>query len=129
MRKLPQVHLRTEHVLHAGMYARTVRIKAGVLFTSVLIKVPTMVTVNGKCRVSAGEGSRDLEGYNVLPACAGRKMIYLTFEDTDITMVFPSNAKTIEEAERQFTDDAEMLLSRQCDDDVVTVTGVEPCPA
>lgn len=129
MRAMPQIHIRTEHILHAGMYSRTVRIKAGVAFTSVLIKVPTMLIVRGKCRIMAGEMWLDLDGYNVIPACAGRKMLYVTLEDTDFTMIFPSKAKTIEEAEREFTDDAGTLLSRECSDDVVTITGVEACQA
>lgn len=128
MRTMPQIDLVTEHILHAGMYARTIHLAANVAIVSVLIKVPTMLTVNGKCRVFAGEDWRDIEGFHVIPASAGRKMIYITVSPTDITMVFPTRAKTIEEAERQFTDDAEMLLSRQCSNDIVIVTGVEPCP-
>jgi hypothetical protein len=127
MRAMPQIHLQTRHVLHAGMYARTIHVQAGVAFISVLIKVPTVLIVHGHCRVFAGESWRDLEGYNVIPACAGRKMVYITFAATDITMVFPSKAKCVEEAERQFTDDPETLLSRHCADDIVTITGVEPC--
>ena len=129
MRSMPQIHVRTEHVFHAGMYARTIRLAARVSIVSVLIKIPTMIVVNGICRVYAGDVWRDLEGFNVIPANAGRKMIYVTSTETQITMMFPSNAKSVEEAERQFTEDADMLLSRQCNDDLVTMTGVEPCQA
>lgn len=127
MRQMPQIDLVTEHILHAGMYARTIHLERRVAIVSVLIKVPTMLTVNGICRVYAGDSWHDLSGFNVIPACAGRKMIYITESPTDITMVFPTRAKTIEEAEKQFTDDADMLLSRQCTKDVFTITGVEPC--
>jgi hypothetical protein len=127
MRSMPQIELKTEHILHAGMYARTVRLDARVAIVSVLIKVPTVLTVNGKCRVFAGEVWRDFDGYNVLPANAGRKMIYITFAPTEITMVFPSRAKTVEEAEREFTDEGDMLLSRQSNEDLVTITGVPSC--
>lgn len=126
MRTKPQIDLKTEHVLHAGMYARTVRLDAKVAIVSVMIKVPTMLTVNGKCRVFAGEAWHDFDGYRVIPAEAGRKLIYVTFAPTEITMVFPSKAKTIEEAEREFTDESDMLLSRQSSGDVVVITGV-PC--
>lgn len=127
-RTLPQIKVQTEHILHAGMYARTVRLAAKVSITSLLIKVPTIVTINGKCRVFNGKW-QDFDGYNVLPAAAGRKMIYLTFAPTEITMVFPSKATTVEGAEREFTDEPELLISRQSNDDLVTITGVEPCPA
>lgn len=127
MRSMPQIELKTEHILHAGMYARTVRLEARVAIVSVLIKVPTVLTVNGKCRVFAGDLWRNFDGYQVMPASAGRKMIYITFEPTEITMVFPSRAKTIEEAEREFTDEGNMLLSRQSSDDVVTITEDQLC--
>lgn len=127
MRTMPQIEVKTEHVLHAGMYARTVRLDARVAIVSVLIKVPTVLTVNGKCRVFDGRDWRQFEGYHVLPAAAGRKMVYVTFAPTEITMVFPSKAKTVEEAEREFTDEDNMLLSRQCSGDIVTITGVQSC--
>lgn len=126
MRAMPQIELQTEHILHAGMYARTVRLAPRVAIVSVLIKVPTMLTVNGACRVYAGDGWRDFQGFNVIPASAGRKMIYVTSSATEITMVFPTKAKSVEEAEREFTDDPELLLSRQSPNDLVIVTGVEP---
>lgn len=124
MRSMPQIDLVTEHVLHAGMYARTIRLAARVAITSVLIKIPTIIAIHGNCRVFAGDSWSDIEGYCVIPASAGRKMIYITAAPTEITMVFPSNAKTVEEAECQFTDDYEQLLSRQCHRDLVTITGV-----
>ena len=126
MRAMPQIHLHTDHVLHAGMYARTIHLAARVAITSVLIKIPTMIVVHGTCRVYSGEW-RDLEGFHVIPASAGRKMIYVTATPTDITMIFPSKAKTVEEAEREFTEESELLLSRHCQDDTITITGVEPC--
>jgi len=128
MRVRPQLHIRTEHILHAGMYARTIRLAEKVAITSVLIKVPTMIVVNGACRVFAGDSWHDIEGFHVIPASAGRKLIYITFRPTEITMLFPSQAKNIEEAEVEFTDETELLLSRKCNDDVVTITGV-PCQA
>lgn len=125
MRTMPQIHLHTDHVLHAGMYARTIHLAARVAITSVLIKIPTLIVVHGTCRVYAGEWS-EIDGFAVIPASARRKMIYVTAAPTDITMVFPSDAKSVEEAEQQFTDDAELLLSRDCKDDTITITGV-PC--
>jgi hypothetical protein len=102
-----------QHTLHAGMYARTARLAPMMLFTSVLIKIPTMLIVSGKCRVFAGDRWYTIEGYNVIPASAGRKQIYATLEPTELTMIFPTDAKTVEEAEAQFTDEASDLLSRR----------------
>lgn len=130
MRGLEQIHPQMEHVLHAGMYARTCRLDAGVAIVSVLIKIPTMLIVHGGAYVHAGDRWYQITGYQSMPASAGRKQIYVTFEPTEITMVFPSKARTVEEAEAEFTDEAHKLLSRRQDNgDIVIVTGVKACQA
>lgn len=111
----PQVALDTQHVLHAGLYARTIRLPAGVTTAAALIKIPTLVIVEGDVLVWLGAESRRLTGYTVLPASAGRKQIFSALLDTVITMVFPTDAKTVEEAERAFTDEADLLASRRKD--------------
>lgn len=117
-----------EHVLHGGMYARTCRVPGLLVFTSVLIKIPTVICAHGDCWVCAGDGWRRLSGYNVLPAAAQRIQAYVTLAETEITMFFPSNAETVEEAEAQFTDEwADLLSRRRREDDIVIVTGVKAC--
>ena len=123
IRQCEQINIRTEHIFHAGLYIRTVRLGQHIMFASALIKVPTLVVVNGRCDLFIGDQWIQLDGYNVVPASAGRKAIYLTRSMVEITMIFPSNAKTVEEAEAQFTDEADHLLSRSQDDDIVTFTG------
>ena len=105
--------VRMSHVLHAGMYARTASIDAEMAFTSVLIKVPTILIVKGECAVYAGDKWHLLSGYNVIAASAGRMQAYVTFSESEITMVFPTQAKTVEEAENEMSDEAENLLSRR----------------
>jgi hypothetical protein len=120
----PQIEISTHHVLHAGTYSRTIRIPAGVVLTSVLIKIPTVVIVNGDVTVSTGDHAMTLHGYNVLPASAGRKTAYIAHTDTDVTMLFPSKAQTVEDAEHEFTDEAHLLFSRKGDaGDQVVITG------
>jgi len=127
VRKMEQITVQTEHVLHAGMYARTVRLAANVIIVSVLIKVPTTLIVNGSARVFAGDKWHTLEGYNVIAASAGRKMIYVTMQPTEITMLFPTKAKTIEQTEQEFTDETEGLLSRTSDHDSIVITSEHLC--
>ena len=110
----------TDHVIHGGMYCRTIVLPGGMVLAGALIKVPTTLIVNGKCRVYLGDKSVDLEGYHVLAASAGRKQAFVTFEETQITMIFATDAQTVEEAENQFTDDADRLMSRR-DDAVNTI--------
>lgn len=51
--QLPQVKINTEHALHAGMYARTIMIPAGIVITGVQIKIPTILIVNGDALFTA----------------------------------------------------------------------------
>lgn len=121
--------VQTEHVLHGGMYARTIRLAPAVLIVGVLIKIPTLLIVHGDCEVFAGNRWYAIKDYQVIPTSAGRKQVYVTRGATEITMLFPTSAKTVEEAEAEFTDEAGDLLSRRKDcDDIVIITG-EACQA
>jgi hypothetical protein len=100
------------------------------IISSVLIKIPTVLIVHGKCCVFAGDKWRKFDGYNAMPASAGRKQIYVTAGPTEITMIFPSDAKAVGEAEKQFTDEwADLLSSRRQDNDLTWITGVKACQA
>lgn len=112
--KNPQVDMPTSHVIHGGMYARTITLPAGCVLTGALIKIATMVMVSGDCIVYTGKDPIRLQGYHVIPASAGRKQAFVANEDTKITMIFPTKATTVEQAEQEFTDDYEKLMSRHC---------------
>ena len=109
----PQVAIATGHILHAGMYARTITIPAGVVLTGALIKIATLLIVQGDAIVYVEGGPLALHGYNVLPADAGRKQAFVAQTDVSLTMIFPTQAKTVEEAENEFTDEADRLFSRK----------------
>jgi hypothetical protein len=117
------VEVPTQHVIHAGMYARTIVMPAGVVLTGALMKRATLVIVTGKAAVLAGDVWVELDGYNVMPASAGRKQVFVSRSQAVITMVFPTAAKTVEEAEAEFTDDCARLLSRRQDANTVLITG------
>lgn len=135
---LDQVEVPTRHLIHAGMYARTIEMLPGVVLTGALMKRATLVIVAGSAVVLAGDdhpsdedlplgwsGCKwiELEGYNVIPASAGRKQVFVARSEVTITMVFPTRARTVEEAEAEFTDDAARLLSRRQDANTVVITG------
>ena len=128
IRERPQIEFVTEHVFHAGMYARTVRIKARTIFTNVLVKCATLLIIHGDIMVLADNTWLELTGYNVCPADAGRKQVYITLTDVEMTMIFPSQAKTVEEAEAEFTDETENLLSHTNENDIVRTTCLESPP-
>jgi hypothetical protein len=121
---LEEAQIKTEHLIHGGMYARTVRIGPGVMGTNVVINRPTMLIINGPIGLLVGEGWVEFVGYNVIAASSGRKQIFFTRGAVEVTMIFPTAAKTVAEAEAEFTDEAEGLLSRRQDgNETITVTG------
>lgn len=119
-----QIPIRTSHLLHGQMYARTICLPAGAALTGALLKLATILIVHGDCVVFTGDDEIHLSGFNVLPGSAGRKTAFISHTDTHMTMVFPSIAKTVEEAENQFTDEAHLLISRRDgSSDTITITG------
>lgn len=111
----PQTKIPTSHIFHAGVYARTIMIPAGVILTGALIKIATMLIVQGDCIVYIGDQARELHGYHVLAASPGRKQAFIAIKDTHMTMFFSTNAKNVEQAEDEFTDEANLLFSRAAD--------------
>ena len=115
----PQTELHFEHDLHAGMYARTMIVPELAadevcVITAVLIKVPTLVIACGDALVYVGENEPlRLTGYSVIQAAAGRRQAFIAQSGFRLTMIFPTTAETVEEAENEFTDEAEMLQSRR----------------
>ena len=121
---LPQIEVQTDHVLHGGLYVRTIRLAPDTVLMGALIKISTVLIVSGRTKVFTGDGWIDLVGYHVISARAGRKQIFVTQEETSITMIFRTDVQTVEQAEEAFTDEAELLMSKQSENDTVTITGV-----
>jgi hypothetical protein len=117
LRHLPQIPFVTEHRLHAGIYTRTVTIPApppggkGTVCTGVLVKIPTQLIICGDVVVYMGEGAEPVRvsGQRVLLGSAGRKQAFLSDSEYTMTMCFATDAKTVAEAEAQFTDEIDLL--------------------
>lgn len=109
----PQVDIKTEHFLHAGTYTRTIFIPKDTMLTGALMKVPTVLIIHGDVTIYTGDGAVRLSGYHVLRAAAGRKTAFATHDGTHVTMMFATDAATVEQAENEFTDEADQLMSRK----------------
>lgn len=109
----PQIACETKQTLHAGLYTRTVKIPAGVMITGALIRVPTTLVVDGDVTMYVGDEPIHLIGHNVLVAEAGRKQAFYARSDVYLTMMFATEADSVDEAEEEFTDEVEMLQTRQ----------------
>ena len=121
---MPQIAMATEHVLHGGLYSRTICVPAGAVLTGAFIQVPTLLIVNGDATVNTGEGGHRLTGHHVLAASARRRQAFLAHADTYLTMVFATQAKTVAEAEDEFTNEAHLLISRNPEAvNHITITG------
>jgi hypothetical protein len=122
--EVADVKVDTEHLLHGGMYVRTIRFEPGIVSVGSLIKRPTVLIVNGPCAVMGPDGWVELTGYNVLPGSSGRKMLRVTRGHVELTMIVATEAKTVEEAENEVFAEADILMSRRGGGmDTITITG------
>lgn len=122
-----QVDMPTEHLIHAGMYARTVRLGPGVALAGALLKVATTVIVSGDCTVFIGDEAIELSGYNVLAGSAGRKQAFVTHGEVCITAIFATGAASVREAEAEATDEHETLQTRRAEAGALAIPGVQKC--
>lgn len=116
-----QVPIPVHQVLHAGVYTRHIMIPAGTVITGALIKVSTMLTIMGDVALTLGDEVIELSGVHVIPASAGRKQAFAARGATFISMSFATSAATADEAEREFTDEWQMLS--RTPHDTTTITG------
>ena len=112
MLELQQIDLPVHHILHGGLYSRSLVIPAGVVIAGAFIQVPTTLVVSGNVTVYANDQAYEIDGYQVLVASAGRKQLFVAHTDTNMTMTFATKSKTVEDAENEFTCEPELLASR-----------------
>ena len=124
MAELPGIRLETFHTLHGGIYSRTIVLKRGEVIVGAEIKVPTTLVISGYLSLYIGEEVIELEGVHIIPASKGRKQVMTALEETSVTMSFATKATTIAEAESEFTDEADKLVSRNKDAiNIINITG------
>jgi hypothetical protein len=71
-----------------------------------------------------GDKRVELTGYNVLAGLPGRKSFSWAHSPVEMTMIFATQAATVEEAENEIFAEADQLLSRRLSsEDKVTITG------
>lgn len=107
-----EVEIPCEQHLHAGFYSRTIFIPKDTVAVGVTILKDTQLVISGHVLMNDGTHVVEIEGYRVLECKAGRAQIARTLKDTYMTMSFATDAKTVREAEDEFTDEPEQLLTR-----------------
>lgn len=102
-----------KHTLHGGIYTRTAFIPKGSMGLGALLKVPTTVIISGNCFISNGIKAVQSIGYAVLEGKPFRRSLFYAVEDTYISMSAQVKAKTIEDAEKEVTDEWQYLTTNK----------------
>ena len=111
----PQVDLHTKHLIHGGMYARTILIPAGTILTGALTRADNISVMVGDITVTTEAGVKRLIGFHVLPAEAGVKRAGVAHKDTWWTTLIPTEETDLSLIEKHFTDEAEGLQTNRKD--------------
>lgn len=109
---LPQRTIDTTHLIHGGMYSRTILIPAGTILTGVHIKLNNICIMSGDITVTTDAGVIRLTGYHVIPVKAGLSRIGISHADTHWTTLFPTELDDVEQIEDSMSDESEFLSSR-----------------
>ncbi|MGF6738493.1 hypothetical protein [Paraburkholderia atlantica] len=115
-----QVEISIDHLIHGGMYARTAHIPADTVVSGAVLSRATVLVIQGDVSVFTGADAVRLTGFHVLPGSAGRKQLFRTHAETHLTMVLPSSAESVDEAEHEFTSEADLLMKSP---GRITITG------
>ena len=110
---LPQVDLKTDHVVFGGMCARTIFIKAGTVITGAQTNIGNLCVMVGDISVTTDEGTKRLTGFHVLSAEAGFKRAGYAHADTYWTTIWPTDLTDIEQIEDEMTEESAMLQTRR----------------
>lgn len=111
--RMPQVDLQTQHIVHGGIYMRTVFIPAGTFLTGALTNCDNLCIMVGDIAVTTDHGPQRLTGHHVLPARAGYKRVGVALADTWWAMAIATPLTDVHEIEDSLTDEAERLQTRR----------------
>ena len=118
-----QCPVHTQHLIHGGMYARTIVLEPDTKMVGSVITRPTILIVNGRASALSGDGRIELVGYSVLAGEAGRKQFFWTHSKVEMTMLVATSAKTVEDAENEVFGEADFLISRREGSESCIITG------
>lgn len=110
--QFPQVDLQTSHVIHGGLYARTILIPAGTALTGALTEMDNVCVVFGDISVTTDAGPQRLTGYHVLPATKGAKRAGYAHADTWWTTIIPTELTDVADIEDAVTGESDRLQTR-----------------
>lgn len=110
---MPQVDLATSHLVHGGVYARTILIPAGTLLTGAQTNADNICVMCGDITVTTDDGPLRLTGFHVLPARAGFKRAGMAHADTWWTTLWPTDLTDIGQIEDEMSGESDLLQTRR----------------
>lgn len=110
---MPQVEIQTQHLVHGGLYARTIFVPAGTLITGAQMNKDNICVMHGDMSVTTDEGTVRLTGFHVIPASAGFKRAGFAHADTYWTTLMPTQHTDLNDIEDEMTDESSMLQTRR----------------
>ena len=111
--KFPQIDAQTTHLIHGGMYARTIFIPAGSVLTGATTNLNNICIVSGDITVTTDKGMKRLIGYTLIPANSGYKRAGFAHADTYWTTLFATELTDVREIEDVITDDSDQIQTRR----------------
>tara|TARA_R110000868_G_scaffold323523_1_gene584446 strand:- start:65 stop:514 length:450 start_codon:yes stop_codon:yes gene_type:complete len=111
--KLPQIDLKTTHALSGGVYARTMFVPAGTVYTGATHKKDHVNVFQGDITVWTEGGMKRFTGQHVIESKAGAKRTGYTHSDTSWTTICATDKTDIEEIESDLVEEPEQLQTRK----------------
>jgi GNAT superfamily N-acetyltransferase len=110
----PEIPVPTLHTIHGGIYTRTVFVPAGTGMTGTELNKATTLIVQGHAEIFTGEPENlVVRGFNTILGSAGRTQAIKAISDVHLAMVMATERQTLDEVEREMTDEYELLASRR----------------
>lgn len=110
--KLPQVDLKTSHVLAGGVYSRTIVIPAGTVLTGAVHKRDHINVMQGDITVTTDAGPQRFTGHHVIATKAGAKRAGYAHADTIWTTICRTDSTDLEAIEAELVEESERLQTR-----------------
>lgn len=95
----PQIALEVIHHFSPGIYARELRMPAGIVLTGKIHKTEHLCILNGDIDIMSEDGGGRFTGYHTFVSKPGVKRIGRTYADTVFTTIHATDKTDIEELE------------------------------
>lgn len=108
------VDIKIKHDICGNLYSRYCRVPKDVVIVGALLKVPTLLIINGDCIVYDGQKTQRVTGYKMIQGQAYRQSAFRALEDTQLTMLATvQGCSTVQEAQKYITDQSMLLTNHR----------------